>query len=85
MLANIRRTDAHVHRTLPDDTDLACAIAVLARAHQDATWRRINASNELRSMLREYYPAFLDAFTHAKASWPARMPTQCWRSRPPQP
>ena len=66
MLANILRTDAHVHRTLPDDTDLACAIAVLARAHQDATWRRINASNELRSMLREYYPAFLDAFTHRK-------------------
>ena len=46
VLANILRTDAHVHRTLPDDTELARAIAVLARAHQDATWRRTTASNE---------------------------------------
>jgi transposase len=66
VLANILRTDVHVHRALPADTDLARAIAVLARAHQDATWRRTKASNELRSMLREYYPAFLDAFNHRK-------------------
>jgi hypothetical protein len=40
VLANILRTDAHVHRALPADTPLARAISVLARAHQDATWRR---------------------------------------------
>ncbi len=39
---------------------------VLARAHQDATWRRTKASNELRSLLREYYPAFLGAFINRK-------------------
>ncbi|MUN39415.1 IS110 family transposase [Actinomadura litoris] len=61
-LANILRTDAHAHRPLPDDTELARAISVLARAHQDATWRRTKASNELRSLLREYFPTFLDAF-----------------------
>jgi hypothetical protein len=61
VLANILRTDAHLHRRLPADSDLARSIAVLARAHQDATWRRTNASNELRSHLREYFPAFLDA------------------------
>jgi transposase len=61
-LANILRTDAHAHRPLPDDTELARAIAVLARAHQDATWRRTRASNELRSLLREYFPTFLAAF-----------------------
>ena len=66
VLANILRTDAHVHRTLPADTDLARAVAVLARAHQDATWRRTTASNELRSLLREFYPAFLDAFVNRK-------------------
>lgn len=60
--ANILRTDAHAHRPLPDDTELARAIAVLARAHQDATWRRTKASNELRSLLREYFPTFLAAF-----------------------
>ncbi|WP_435869148.1 IS110 family transposase [Actinomadura coerulea] len=61
-LAGILRTDAHAHRPLPDDTELARAIAVLARAHQDAIWRRTRASNALRSLLREYFPAFLAAF-----------------------
>jgi transposase len=37
VLANILRTDMHAHRPLPNDTDLARAIAVLARAQQDAT------------------------------------------------
>ena len=62
VLANILRTDEHVHRVVPDDSELARQIAVLARAHQDATWRRARASNELRSVLREFYPNFLDAF-----------------------
>jgi transposase len=62
VLANILRTDIDAHRPLPVDTELARAIAVLARAHQDATWRRTDASNELRSLLREYYPTFLAAF-----------------------
>ena len=62
VLANILRTDAHAHRPLPRDSELGRAITVLARAHQDATWRRTKASNELRSLLREYYPGFLQAF-----------------------
>ncbi|MCD5317190.1 IS110 family transposase [Kineosporia babensis] len=61
-LANILRVDAHVHRRLPADSELAQSISVLARAHQDAIWRRTRASNELRSVLREYYPAFLESF-----------------------
>jgi hypothetical protein len=62
-LANILRVDAHLHRRLPADSELCQAIAVLARAHQDATWRRTNAHNELRSMLREFFPTFLATFT----------------------
>lgn len=65
VLASILRTDAHVHRALPADTPLARAVAVLARAHQDATWRRTKAVQELRAVLREFYPAFLDAFGQA--------------------
>ncbi|MFD4414144.1 IS110 family transposase [Streptomyces sp. NPDC058251] len=65
VLANILRTDMHAHRPLPDDSDLARAIAVLARAQQDATWNRQQMSNQLRSLLREYYPAALEAF----ATW----------------
>jgi transposase len=61
-LANILRVDAHVHRTLPADSELAQAIAVLARAQQNAVWRRSKATNELRAVLREYYPAVLDTF-----------------------
>jgi transposase len=62
VLANILRTDAEQHRPLPDDSELAQAIAVLARAQQDAVWNRTQAHNRLRSQLREYYPAFLAAF-----------------------
>ncbi|WP_327596752.1 IS110 family transposase [Streptomyces chartreusis] len=62
VLANILRTDMHAHRPLPKDTELARAIAVLARAQQDATWNRQQTSNQLRSLLREYYPSALDAF-----------------------
>lgn len=61
VLANILRTDMHAHRPLPGDTDLARAIGVLARAQQDATWNRQQIANQLRSLLREYYPAALAA------------------------
>src|SRR6266849_10043539 len=66
VLANILRTDLHAHRPLPADTELAQAVAVLARAQQDAVWDRTTAHNKLRSHLREYYPAFLAAFHGAK-------------------
>src|ERR1700746_2253194 len=66
VLANILRTDAHAHRPLPADTELAQAIAVLARAQQDAVWARTQAHNKIRSHLREYYPGFLAAFADLK-------------------
>jgi transposase len=68
VLANILRTDRPVHRPLPADTELARSIKVLARACQDATWRRTRAGNELRSLLREYYPAMLEAAANRSGS-----------------
>jgi transposase len=62
VLANILRTDMHAHRSLPDDSEQAQAIAVLARAQQDAVWSRQQLANQVRSLLREYYPAALLAF-----------------------
>ena len=56
-LANILRTDAARHRPLPADTELARAIAVLARAHRTRSGDAPTRCNELRSLLREYYPA----------------------------
>ena len=66
VLAGVLRTDMHAHRPLPADTELAQAIAVLARAQQDAVWDRTTAHNRLRSHLREYYPAFLAAFADTR-------------------
>src|ERR1700751_5637380 len=66
VLANVLRTDLHAHRPLPAGSELAQAIAVLARAQQDAVWDRTQAHNKLRSHLREYYPGFLAAFAAAK-------------------
>jgi len=62
VLANVLRTDLHAHRPLPAGTELAQAIAVLARAQQDAVWDRTQAHNKLRSHLRGYFPGFLAAF-----------------------
>ena len=61
-LANILRVDAHVHHRLPADSELCQAIAVLARAHQDAIRARTKAHQQLRSLLREFYPTFLAVF-----------------------
>jgi hypothetical protein len=38
------------------------AIKVLARGHQNLIWTRTRHTNALRSALREYYPAALEAF-----------------------
>lgn len=62
VLANILRTDPAAHRPVPADSEQAKAIRVLARAQQDAVWERQQAQAKLRSLLRQYYPAFLAAF-----------------------
>ncbi len=72
VLANILRTDAQLHRPLPGDSELVKAIAVLARAQQDAVWDRTRAHNRLRSHLREYYPAVLEAFADKRERLLAR-------------
>jgi transposase len=63
VLADVLRTDAAAHRMLPRDSELVQAIAVLARAQQDAVWDRTQAGNKLRSHLHEYFPAALEAFS----------------------
>jgi transposase len=60
-LAELARTDAHNHRSVAGDSELAEAIKVLARAHQSLIWTRARQANQLRSTLREFYPAALEA------------------------
>ena|SRR5215211_6149584 len=62
VLADLVRTDRHNHRALAGDSPEVDAIKVLARAHQNLIWARIRHTNALRSALREYYPAALEAF-----------------------
>lgn len=62
VLADLVRTDRHNHRPVAGDSDLAEALKVLARGHQNLIWVRNRHTNMLRSALREYYPAALEAF-----------------------
>jgi transposase len=59
VLAELARTDRHHHRQVAGDTDLAETIKALSRAHQNLIWTRQRQANQLRSTLREYYPAAL--------------------------
>jgi hypothetical protein len=62
VLADMVRTDAHAHRLVAADSDLAEAVKLVARSHQSAIWSRRRLANQLRSALREFFPAALAAF-----------------------
>ena len=62
LLADLVRTDRHNHRPIAGDSAKAEAVKVLARAHQSLIWARTQHTLRLRSALREYYPAALEAF-----------------------
>jgi transposase len=62
VLADLVRTDRHNHRPIAGDSATVEAIKVLARGHQNLIWTRNRHTNSLRSALREYYPAALEAF-----------------------
>jgi hypothetical protein len=62
ILAELARTDGHNHRPIAGDSELAEVVKVLARAHQGLVWTRQRQLNQLRSTVREFYPAVLDAF-----------------------
>lgn len=66
ILADILRTDRHVHRALPSISDEALAVRALARQHQEAIWARDQTINRLRSVLLEFYPQALQAFPKLK-------------------
>jgi transposase len=62
VLADLVRTDRHLHRRVAADSELAEALKVLSRAHKDLIWQRQSQVNQLRSSLREYYPGALAGF-----------------------
>jgi transposase len=62
VLADLVRTDRHQHRPIAGDSAEALGVRVLARAHQRLIWDRTRQTNRLRSALREFFPAALQAF-----------------------
>ena len=61
-LAEVVRLDRAHHRPVAGDSQVAEHVKVLARTHQSMIWSRQRQTNQLRSMLREFYPAALAAF-----------------------
>lgn len=62
VLAEIVRQDRAHHRVVAGDSELAEVVKTVARTHQTMIWTRQRQANQLRSMLREFYPAALEAF-----------------------
>ena len=61
-LADMGRTRRHQIRELAADSDIAEAVRIAARAHQKLIWERTRHLLRMRSALREYFPAALDAY-----------------------
>jgi transposase len=61
-LADMVRTRRHQLRQVAADSDLGEAVKVVARAHQTLIWERTRHTLRLRSALRDYFPAALEAY-----------------------
>jgi transposase len=67
LLAEIVRVDRAHHRPLAGDTAQGEAIKLTARAHQSLVWDRTRHVLRLRSALRDFFPAALQAFSDLDA------------------
>jgi transposase len=63
VLAEIVRLDRDHHRQVAGDSPEAEALKLVARTHQTLIWERQRHVLRLRSALREYFPAALEAFS----------------------
>ncbi len=62
ILADMVRTDSHHRRPVAGDIAQAEAVKVVTRTHKTLIWERTQCGQRLRHMLREYFPAALEAF-----------------------
>jgi transposase len=67
LLAEIVRIDRAHHRPLAGDSQEADAIKLVARTHQSLIWERSRHVLRLRSALRDFFPAALEAFADLDA------------------
>jgi transposase len=68
VLAEIVRLDRAHHRPVAGDSELGEAIKLVARAHQSLVWDRTRQVLRLRGVLREFFPAALEAFADLDAA-----------------
>jgi transposase len=68
VLAEIVRLDRAHHRPVAGDSELSEAVKLVARSHQSLVWDRTRQVLRLRSVLREYFPAALEAFADLDAA-----------------
>ena len=68
LLAEIVRVDRAHHRSVAGDSALAEGIKLAARTHQNLVWERTRHVLRLRSTLREFFPAALQAFSELDAT-----------------
>jgi hypothetical protein len=69
-LADMGRTRRHQIRELAPDSEIAEALKIAARAHQKLVWERTRHLLRMRSALREYFPAALEAYADLTLSGP---------------
>ena len=62
VLAEIVRLDRAHHRPIAGDSPAVEGLKLVARSHQAFIWDRTRHFQRLRSALREFFPAALDAF-----------------------
>jgi transposase len=65
VLAEIVRLDRAHHRPVAGDSPQVEGLKLVARTHQSLIWDRTRHLQRLRSALREYFPAAIEAFTAA--------------------
>jgi transposase len=68
VLAEMMRTEGHRLRSVAGDSERAGAIKIVARGHKSLIWERTRHTQRLRVLLREFYPAALQAFGDLSAA-----------------
>jgi transposase len=68
VLAEIVRLDRAHHRPVAGDSPAVDALKMVARVHQSAIWDRTRHVLRLRSALREFFPAAIEAFSELTAA-----------------
>jgi transposase len=68
VLAEIVRLDRAHHRPVAGDSPAAEGLKLVARTHQAFIWDRTRHLQRLRSALREFFPAALEAFPELTSS-----------------